>query len=362
MMMRVRSLPLRSQHNILTLTDNNLRREESPKDELKIWEVYVLSTHPILPIDAKHCYRARCTSAAPTYFEHYRHPATNRIYRDGSMESNNPVLFADSERQLLWPNISENSRDILVSIGAGYPSDYNGEADHDSIVPKALKPLGQMGLVTRLAKLRLVQQNTSSCQETWADFKRSLADDAHLLMKCHRVNVPYGRDQTLCKLDEVSKMNAMQAEASAFLHQMSKSLSPTIQEQISAKLDTVAHQLLASLFYFQAQDAYDLNEYKYHCRGLLYCRLSPSCTKEMASLINNGKPQFRVYEEEKPEGERIVFGAKGWNYNEFSISASFDALTYAKNGVRVQVTFEGWNRAWEDISGFPRKFKRRGRV
>jgi hypothetical protein len=272
------------------------------------------------------------------------------------------MLFADSERQLLWPDISENSRDILVSIGAGYSSDYNGDADDDSIIPKALKPLGQMGLVTKIAKLRLVQQNTSSCQETWTDFKRSLAGDADLLRKCHRVNVPYGRGQALCKLDEVSKMDAMQAEASAFLHQMSRYLSPSVQEHTSAKLDTIAHQLLASLFYFQAHDAYNLNEYKYHCRGLLYCRLSPTCTKEMASLINNGQPKFRVYEEEKPEGESLVFGATGWNYSDFSISASFDALTYAKKGVRVQVTFGSWNGTWEDISGFPRKFKRRGRM
>lgn len=278
------------------------------------------------------------------------------------MASRNPIAFADSERQLLWPDISENSRDVLVSIGTGYSSDYNGDADQNTLPPKALKPLGQMGLVARLATLRLVQQNTSSCQETWVEFKRSLADDPHSLQKCHRVNVPYGRGQTLCKLDDVLKIDAMQDEAAAFLHQQSKSLDPSIQERASEKLDTIAHQLVASLFYFQLHDAYDLNEYKYHCRGLLYCRLSTSLTQQMASLINNGQPRFRVYEEENPEGEKITFGVNGWNYNDFSISASYDALAYAKNGVRIQITFADWNGAWEDISGFPRKFKRLRRV
>jgi hypothetical protein len=122
-------------------------------------------------------YRARCTSAAPTYFKHYRHPATDRIYRNGSIESGNLVILVDSQRQLLWPDISHNFRDILVSIRTGYCSHYNGDADQDSIILKALKLLGQMGLVARLATLRLVQQNTSNCQETWADFKRSLVDD-----------------------------------------------------------------------------------------------------------------------------------------------------------------------------------------
>jgi hypothetical protein len=69
-----------------------------------------------------------------------------------------------------------------------------------------------------------------------------------------------------------------------------------------------------------------------------------------------------VSEEENLEGEEITFGQRGWEYNDFSISASFDALVYAKDGVRVQVTFVGWEGEWEDISGFPRKFKRRGRM
>jgi hypothetical protein len=278
------------------------------------------------------------------------------------MECSNPILFADRERQLLWPDISDNSRDILVSIGAGYSSDWNGDAEQDSVAPKALKPLEQMGLVARLATLRLVQQNTSSCQEAWAKFRRSLGDDRNSLNKCHRLNVPYGRGQTLCKLDEVSKLDAMQAEALAFLHQTSNSLDPSVQAHTSAKLDKIARQLVASLFYFQVRDAYDLNEYKYHCTGRIYCRLSTSLTQAMASLINTGKPLFYVFEEENPEGQEVVFGGSDWDYKDFSISANFDALIYAKKGVSVKVTFASWEGQWEDISGFPRKFKRRGRV
>lgn len=218
-----------------------------------------------------------------------------------------------------------------------------------------------MGLVARLATLRLVQQNTSSCQEKWASFKRSLAGDPQALEKCHRLNVPYGRGQTLCKLDEVSRLDAMQAEASAFLQQTSNSLDPSIQAHTSAKLDKIARQLIASLFYFQVRDAYDLNEYKYHCTGRLYCRLSTSLIEQATSLINTGKPQFRVFEEENPDGEKVIFGQGGWEHEDFSTSASFDALVYAKE-VRIQVTFAGWEGEWEDISGFPRKFKRRGRM
>ena len=82
----------------------------------------------------------------------------------------------------------------------------------------------------------------------------------------------------------------------------------------------------------------------------------------MASLINTGKPLFYVFEEENPEGQEVVFGGSDWDYKDFSISANFDALIYAKKGVSVKVTFASWEGQWEDISGFPRKFKRRGRV
>jgi hypothetical protein len=276
------------------------------------------------------------------------------------MESSNPIHFADSERQLIWPSVSENSRDILVSIGTGYSSDYEGNPDQDTDDSKALKILEQMGIFSKIAILHLVNQNTSRCQRTWEDFQATLADEPHQMRRCHRVNVPYGRGQTLCKLDEISKMEATQSEAFSFLRQKSTSVSPDVQRRSFSKLDMIARQLTATLFYFQDLDAYDLNENKLHCRGLLYCRLSSACMEQMKSLINSGRPLFQVWQEEMPEGQKLEFGERGWNFNDFSISASFDAFAYAKKGVRIQVTFEGWNNAWEDISGFPRKIKQHG--
>jgi hypothetical protein len=274
------------------------------------------------------------------------------------VENSNPVRIADNERRFIWPNISESSRDIIISLGTGYSSNYEGEAEQNSALPKALKPLGQMGLVAKLAMLRLVLQNTTNCQKLWRDFRQSLSDDTHLLTKCHRVNVPYGRGQTLCKLDDVSKIDATQAEALAFLHRTSKSLSPSIQEQFSTHLDSIARQLLASLFYFQLLDLYDLNEYKYHCRGLLRCRLGSSCVAQMRSLVNSN-PRFRVHDEENPDGNPVALGQKGWNMTDFSVSASFGGFKYAKGGVRIEVSLDNGGH-WDDISGFPRKLEKPG--
>jgi hypothetical protein len=83
----------------------------------------------------------------------------------------------------------------------------------------------------------------------------------------------------------------------------------------------------------------------------------------MASLINTGIPLFYVFEEENPKGQEVVFGGSDWDYNDFSISANFDALIYAKKGVvsklhsragrasgRISADFRGSSRGEEECS------------
>jgi len=81
----------------------------------------------------------------------------------------------------------------------------------------------------------------------------------------------------------------------------------------------------------------------------------------MSSLINNGRPRFRIEEEGNPEGGEVMFRREGWNYSDFSIGVGFDASVFETRGVRMTVMFEGWKKGVE-ISGFPRKIKRRERT
>lgn len=256
---------------------------------------------------------------------------------------------------MLWPNAAENSRDIVLSLGTGYSSNYAGDLKRDTALQKAAKPLGRKGLVEKLAMLRLVEQSTAACEDTWHEFRTSLSDDKHLLTKCHRINIPFGQGQSLCKLDDVTKVEATDAEAAAFLSETSRSCSSDIQTKVSAQLNTIARQLRASLFYYEVLDIFDLNEYKHRCMGRLRCRLDLSYKQQMRSLLGCN-PRFRVHSDDNIEGTPIILSRQGWNPSDFSIPAPFETLKHVKD-VRIEVSFND-GAHWDDISGFPRELKK----
>ncbi|KAE8443409.1 hypothetical protein EG329_001890 [Mollisiaceae sp. DMI_Dod_QoI] len=321
--------------------NNNLRREESAADELKVWEA------------------ARCTSAAPTYFQHYRHPATNRLYIDGAMEKNNPISIADSERKFIWPDKRENSRDIIVSVGAGYGTNYDGDPVIKRSSSALLRRFDNVGFVAKLAMLRLVLENTTNCQKMWTEFKYSLGSgrdphDQHLLTKCHRVNVPYGRGLKICGLDAVDKMDGMKDEALAFLNGTSTSVSEEVQEASTSKIEAISRQLVASLFYFQqiSHENYGDDDVLY--KGLIKCRLSPACGASMRSLIQ-ANPMFRIYEGVGPSPNDLTLHTGTWDLTSHSTTTEFRIPTTVQE-VRIIISFNG-GVSWDDISGFPRSLK-----
>ena len=71
-----------------------------------------------LPHDFKTWEAAYATSAAPSYFRPFV-SSTNRTYLDGGLYANNPVAIADDERRAIWPDVAEESPDLLLSIGTG---------------------------------------------------------------------------------------------------------------------------------------------------------------------------------------------------------------------------------------------------
>lgn len=64
-------------------------------------------------------YRARATSAAPTWFEQCLHTSSQRTYLDGGLHNNNPVNITISEQCLIWG--AECPIGINVSLGCGAP-------------------------------------------------------------------------------------------------------------------------------------------------------------------------------------------------------------------------------------------------
>ena len=63
---------------------------------------------------------AAATSAAPSFFKPFvaeNYP--KKRYLDGALYYNNPASVANHERKFLWPDVADNSPDILLSLGTG---------------------------------------------------------------------------------------------------------------------------------------------------------------------------------------------------------------------------------------------------
>jgi hypothetical protein len=299
---------------------------------------------------------ARCTSAAPAYFEPYKHPATGRIYTDGAMERNNPVALADNERKFIWPEPSEHIRDIVLSIGTGYSTNFHGIIEQDAQLGTIIRALRKLGLISKIVILTSVLANTLNCQRMWHAFKNTLGSDLDLLRRCHRVNIPYGQGQVLCGLDEISKMKEMKTEALDVLSGKSKNVSPLVQEQLSDKLDLIARQLLASLFYLAVNTIQTEKQETKICHGWIRCRLSRTYQAQFQSLLAKS-PSFRVIDSSGNKQD-VSVDVRGWDKSNFSIPAHF-RLPRTYSEVRVKLTLDH-GRNWDDISGFPRLLHIRG--
>ncbi len=296
-------------------------------------------------------YRARCTSAAPTYFQPYRHAATNRTYIDGSVEKNNPAGIADSERKFIWPSASENSRDILVSVGTGFATNHEGEPVRGSRLSALLQPFERLGLVGKIAMLRLVLENTTNGQKMWSEFRNSLGPSAAVGARCHRLNIPFGPGAHLGALDDVARMGSMKAEALAVLGQSSKHVVALVQEEVAAQVERVARQLVASLFYFQTASVASRGNDGSLCSGFLRCRLSQASRASGQAMLRAG-PTFQLREEGGGETHTMTLQGLVWDEARLSAPASFHVWRPTSE-VSIAVSFDGM-RTWNDISGFPR--------
>jgi hypothetical protein len=236
----------------------------------------------------------------------------------------------------------------VLSVGTGYQTDFNRELSNKVLLSQMMKRLKQLGIVNKIATMRLVLHNTTNCQKMWNDYRHSLGPDDSLVSKCHRVNVLYGPKQDLGSLDAVSKMSLMRDEALRFLEQESKLVSLKIQKDSAKKIELIARQLAALLFYFQVTTIDSLDNEEDYCQGLIRSRLSSSCTAQMESLIQ-ASPTFRLYEGAEGDYTSVKLNSQGWNLGSFLIKAEFRMLKSSAQ-VLIQVSFD---KDWDDISGFP---------
>ncbi|KAG5758333.1 hypothetical protein H9Q72_013528 [Fusarium xylarioides] len=223
---------------------------------------------------------ARCTSAAPMYFEHVSH--AGHECRDGGLKENNPIQVALNESRKIW---EEPTYDVFLSLGSGQARYPATEPVSTAIIPKWL------------AHLFSTLVSTMNGEDAWDKFRCS--QDGRIIERASRFNLRFD-GSTEPALDDVNAITSMEAAAkkATFYERPSRSpfsaTSGIIQEDA---LHHMADRLRASLYFF------DLGSITKHgtvtvIHGWICCRLMPNDQgfKELLSRTLRFLVRGKVYE------------------------------------------------------------------
>ncbi|KAK6531863.1 hypothetical protein TWF694_003028 [Orbilia ellipsospora] len=218
---------------------------------------------------------ARCTSAAPGYFD----PETydGYICREGGLKENNPINLSLVESKATWgPNINH---DLILSVGPGMAaqqSKISVPAEH-CMKEQWLKDLWRLYLTTK------------DGEDTWRRYKSCQSD--HIVERSSRLNVyfddnwrnrdgSYLENKTEPEYDAIRKMETMASVTytyNAFEDSLPRTPSNPISERLQgSKLESLAHRIRASLFFLQVKSIDNSDGFMILVRGSLRCNLGPS--------------------------------------------------------------------------------------
>ena len=197
-------------------------------------------------------------------FKPLRHEPSKQVYSDGAIYHNNPIQIADKERKLIWPDLENESPDLIISVGTTYNSAARLSTEKAA--------LSRQGVISHHKALyRIAMDHIASAldsEKTWHSYMNVLQPPSNHRAKYIRLNPQLNQDPP--RLDEVERMSYIQ---------------DVIREMLNSddKIPKVALRMIASSFYFeksqsvelaldgtvQIKGAYDANLVGYTCLELL---------------------------------------------------------------------------------------------
>lgn len=157
---------------------------------------------------------------------------------DGAIYHNNPIQIADKERKLIWPELENDSPDIIVSVGTSYNPAAHSSAEKalSPSSPRSPRP-GVFSHGRSLMKIAIdhIASGLDS-EKIWRSYMNVLHPPPNQKARYVRIN-PQLRENPP-GLDEVERLPYLQE---------------AVREMSSAdvSVQNVAHRLIASSFYFE---------------------------------------------------------------------------------------------------------------
>ncbi|KAK3349748.1 acyl transferase/acyl hydrolase/lysophospholipase [Lasiosphaeria hispida] len=208
-------------------------------------------------------YAARCTSAAPMFFEQAYY--MGQECWDGGLKANNPIRLAATEPQQIW---GEGVRfDFVLSVGSGH-----GSKPQTQPTPCVRQPW--------LAELLKTLLSTMDGERAWSEFHP--VSEPRIRDRAVRLNVEF-KTPVEPSLDDAKSIPDMEfaAQNHGFYHHhhpsgpsRSPEIAPLMGSTPVQLLACLAIQLRASMFFFEI-DYIEQRKGMVVFRGWICCRLSP---------------------------------------------------------------------------------------
>ncbi|KAL9033910.1 MAG: hypothetical protein Q9214_007286, partial [Letrouitia sp. 1 TL-2023] len=253
---------------------------------------------------------ASATSAAPLYFKPFEAQGNlRRMYLDGAIYYNNPVRVANHERKLLWPDVADHPPDIFLSVGTGkngalieeqlktekhsHSTNLNMEPKNSSkstkyyekVKRKIGRPFSHLhkGYELLLNRFDVILD----AEREWKLFCADIVNEKHGYYhesRYNRLNVDLGKDPPT--LDDKSSLSSLQEETAKALK------SPDYQSMI----EKIAHQLIASTFYFAKGEIRPDGPGSYICTGKIICRLEDNSVRSLGEYLKTQqRPKYQPF-------------------------------------------------------------------
>ena len=191
----------------------HFQRPEKLQEEIKTWEA------------------ARASAAAPRYFKPMCHEPSKHVYYDGGVYHNNPIVIADRERKLIWPQLREQEPDIVVSLGTAFCKTVKEK--------RSMWPSSQKGIISFQASLTKLATNhvhsSLDSEAAWDQFMDVKAPKKEDRARYVRLNPEL--NDPVPGLDAVDKMGVLQQVV-------------RYQYGDSSVVKALARRLIATCFFF----------------------------------------------------------------------------------------------------------------